>query len=260
MAELLPSIITFVVSLFTYSLLRYTDQSSTKKVAKRLDIQKHEINPLLTWLAKKWGLDNAFRITFVIFALGVASTDVVINTPAIFGFPAVALFTGTLHALAATSNLELDYETKGLTPEQIEARTFRFAQQLSSLTPRARVFLLLEKYAFTFFVAVLSVIVFVFIRFGDSIAQLTNRPVLGAAMFNMALVILFSLLLFYPSLLMGILIWSRRLVDMFRKGQLQNPGPAANYIDMDVSVLKEALETAIANNAPTIRIQVDESF
>src|SRR2546422_1132795 len=167
MANLTPSIITFVFSFFAYSMLRYLDQSSTKRLARRLDIQKHELNPLLTWLARKWGLDRAFWITYLVFAIGIAMVDVFLNTVATFGFPAAAYLFGLMHVLAAANNLELDYETRGMTKGQIESGTFGFVEELSGLSLRKGLSLLIEKYAFTFIAALLSFIAVVSIALGD---------------------------------------------------------------------------------------------
>src|SRR6266702_8736923 len=89
--------VTFAVSFVTYSGLRHFDQGSTRLVAERVDIQKHEINPLLTRLARRWGLANAFRITWFMFATGVATMDALLNTLVSFGVPAVALLFGSVH-------------------------------------------------------------------------------------------------------------------------------------------------------------------
>ncbi|HMB66855.1 MAG TPA: hypothetical protein VKM96_02775 [Candidatus Bathyarchaeia archaeon] len=62
----------FIESFAVYSLLRYLDVKSTKKLAQRLDLQKHEVNPLLTMLAKRWGINTAFRITWLVMASGIA--------------------------------------------------------------------------------------------------------------------------------------------------------------------------------------------
>jgi len=48
----------FTQSFFVYSLLRYFDEKSTRKLAKRLDLQKHEVNPLLTFLARRWSIQG----------------------------------------------------------------------------------------------------------------------------------------------------------------------------------------------------------
>src|SRR5437879_10533978 len=258
MVSLPPSILTFVFSFFAYSMLRYLDQSSTKRLARRLDIQKHEINPLLTWLTRKWGLDKAFWITYFVFAVGIGLIDVTLNTLATFGFPAAAYLFGLLHVLAAANNLELDYDTRGLTKEQIESGTFQFVEELSGLSLKKSLGLLAEKYAFTVIASVLSFIAILSIALGDPVSKLVGRPYLGAVMFQMALVLLFSIPFFYSALMVGLLLWSRRLVRMYRKGQLPNPNSGLDrHIDLDVSVVEEALVVARANNTSTIRIEVD---
>ena len=64
-------------------------------------------------------MDKAFWITYFVFAVGIGLIDVTLSTLATFGFPAAAYLFGLLHVLAAANNLEMDYDTRGLTKEQI---------------------------------------------------------------------------------------------------------------------------------------------
>src|SRR5881397_1174625 len=146
----------FIESFAAYSLLRYFDVKSTKKLARRLDFQKHEVNPLLTMLARRWGLNAAFRITWLVMASGIASIDTFLGTLVSVGIPAAAFFFGTNHLLAAASNIQTDYLTRSMSREEIEAQTYKFARDLSSLSWKGRWTLLTKRYAFTFAGAIIS--------------------------------------------------------------------------------------------------------
>src|SRR3989442_169658 len=85
----------FAQSFAVYSLLRYFDEKSTRTLAKRLDLQKHEVNPLLTFLARRWSLNAAFRTTWLVIASGIAAADTFLGITVSWGIPAVAFFFGT---------------------------------------------------------------------------------------------------------------------------------------------------------------------
>src|SRR2546427_10409445 len=89
--------IIFAESFILYSFLRYFDEKSTRKLAERLDLQKHEVNPFLTLLTRRWGLNKAFQTTWLLAATGIASADTFLGFTISWGIPAVALLFGTVH-------------------------------------------------------------------------------------------------------------------------------------------------------------------
>ncbi|HMB66856.1 MAG TPA: hypothetical protein VKM96_02780, partial [Candidatus Bathyarchaeia archaeon] len=61
------------------------------------------------------------------------------------GIPAAAFFFGTVHLLAAASNIQLDYLTRNMSKEEIEIQTYKFAKDLSSLNWKGRWTLLTKR-------------------------------------------------------------------------------------------------------------------
>src|SRR5437016_14066056 len=87
----------FAESFVVYSLLRYPDEKSTKKLAQRVDLQKHEVNPLLTLLARKWSLNAAFRVTWVLTASIIAAVDTFQGITKRLGNSAVGFYIQTVN-------------------------------------------------------------------------------------------------------------------------------------------------------------------
>jgi len=248
----------FTQSFSVYSLLRYFDEKSTRKLAKRLDLQKHEVNPLLTFLARTWSLNTAFRTTWLVIASGIAAADTFLGITVSWGIPAVAFFFGTVHILAAASNTQLDYRTKDMSREEIDAETYKFARSLSILDWKGRWTLFTGRYAFTFIVTIISLIAIFLYLLSSTIASTTGFSNVGAAMSNMATVEIGAILLFFPSVFFGTIAWSRRLTKSYRSGKLVEPtSSAAHYVEIPISIAEEALNIAKSKQASTIRLEIN---
>jgi len=248
----------FAESFVVYSLLRYPDQKSTKKLARRLDLQKHEVNPLLTLLARKWSLNAAFRVTWVLTASGIAAADTFLGITVSLGIPAVAFFFGTVHILAAASNTQLDYRTKNTSREEMDAETYKFARSLSALDWKGRWTLLIERNAFTFVVTIISLAGIFLYLLSSAIDPTSEFSNVGAVMSNLSFVEIGAILLFFPSIFFGTITLSRRLTKFYRSGKLVGPtGPGAQYIEIPVSIAEEALNIAKSKHSSRIRVQLN---
>jgi len=249
--------IVFAESFTVYSLLRQFDVRSTRKLAERIDLQKHEVNPLLTFLTKRLSLNTAFRATWVLTASAIALSDTYLNTVVSWGVPAIALLFGTIHLLAAASNMELEYRTRSMSPAEIEADTYEFAKQLSGLNWKGRLSLLAERYAFNVVVTAISLVTIVGFELSDTISKLTHSSNSGAVMSNAALLNMMALLFFFPTVFFGTLIWSRRLVKFYDSGKLDPPQGHEYSIEIPIAVAEEALNLANSKQASTIRLLLD---
>ncbi len=252
--------IAFAESFVLYSLLRYFDVKSTRKLAERLDLQKHEANPLLTLLARRWGLERAFLTTWLVTASGIAVADTFLNITVSWGIPAIALLLGTSHLLAAASNMELEYRTRNMSREQIEAETFRLAEQLSGLDWKRRLSFVTERSAFNAVVTAISLSIIFLYTLSDQVATITRSLNAGAVMTNMALVQVAALLLFFPAIFVGNVFWSRRLVKLYHSGGFEKPHETKQqYVDIPISIVEQALGLAKSNNATSIKLQLNST-
>jgi hypothetical protein len=248
----------FVESFSAYSFLRYFDVRSTKRLGQRLDIAKHEVNPLLTLLGRKWGFKAAFRITWVLAASVIAAADTFLGITVSTGIPAAAFFFGTMHLLAAASNTQLDYQTRNLSREEIDAGTYKFVRNLVALDRMGRWGQLLRRYAFTFALTVVSLAVIFLYVSSNLISSTIGLSNLAAAMSNAATVEIVALLLFFPSIFFGTVNWSRRLIKSYKLGRLTPVTiTGGKYVEIPVSVAEEALSVAKSNGSSTLRLQID---
>jgi len=259
------AVLTAAESVVTYSILRLPDQASTAALAKRMDLQTHEINPILTFLARRYGLKRSFQITWIVFALGIALADVALNTVASFGIPVIALFFGTTHWLAAAHNVELDYNTEGLTPDEVRDHDREFVVKLRSLDWRGRLALLFKKDIFTVMAAVLCVIVLVMVETAPLMGALTGHPSTTATIYAGAVVLALGFLAYFPSVILGTLVWARRVSKVpspagdanVIRGEDGSPctPSSGRYVEISVGVVEAALSEAKANGADTIRLE-----
>ena len=96
---------TFVVSFATYSILRHFDVDSTKAFSKYLDMEKHEVNPLVNWLLKRGlSLNRSFTVMLFLFGVPIALGDAMLNTYLALGVPLFAWLFGCLHVIASANN------------------------------------------------------------------------------------------------------------------------------------------------------------
>ena len=118
--------------------------------------------------------------------------------------------------------------------------------------------LLAEKYSFTFIVGVFSLLIFVSFFYGDTIGRLTNLRNLGPVMSNGALFELPGLLLFFPTLFAGTVLWARRIARSYMRGELplRPVEEETGAIEIAVPIMENAISVAKESNAQTIRIHI----
>jgi len=87
------TIIAFMYSLAVYSCFQSFDIFSTKLALSKLEVEKHEINPLLVFLKKRFGLNVSFLLMWLIIANLVAVLDA-FYVQNVLGFPMACYFFG----------------------------------------------------------------------------------------------------------------------------------------------------------------------
>jgi hypothetical protein len=252
--NLLFSAIILVFSIAVYSVLRYFDVRTTRTLAEQLDFEKHEMNPLMVRLAKRYGVDRAFRMTWILFASAIGIGDVILNNLIPIGVPVFAYIFGSTHLLAAANNIEVAYTLNHSTKDEVEKRTMELAAELRSLSWGGRIKLVMERNAFTFVTAVFSLLIITDLYYAAPIAKVTGLSFLAVTMPIAGTIVLISLLLYFPSVALGLILMSNRLA---RLGG--NPPPAkAEGLELDVTVVERALQIAKLNGSKTIVLQVQE--
>ena len=171
------------------------------------------------------------------------------------GIPAAAFFFGTVHLLAAASNIQLDYLTRNMSKEEIEIQTYKFAKDLSSLNWKGRWTLLTKRYAFTFAATIISLAAILLYLSSGALSYVSDFSMVAMVMSNAATVEVGALLLFFPSIFFGTLSWTKRLTKFYKSGKLAGTmGTGGRYVEVPTSVAEEALSVAKLKQASTIRL------
>src|SRR3989442_11130688 len=114
------NVVWFALSFITYTLLRQPDEHTTSKLAERLDIERHEVNPTITWLAKRLGLKRTLLATWLVIGLALATADTYLEQTIPLTLPLFALIVGFAHVLAAANNTRVGYLLDSLGIEEFE--------------------------------------------------------------------------------------------------------------------------------------------
>src|SRR5208283_2880153 len=97
--------VTLATSFVIYTLLRQFDATSTKEFAKYVDMQKHELNPLVNALLRRgWTLNRVLWALLFLFGIPIALLDAYLNTYVLIGVPVFAFTFGAFHVVAAANN------------------------------------------------------------------------------------------------------------------------------------------------------------
>ena len=263
--------LTFTESVIVYSILRLPDQLTTAALAKKLDLQLHEVNPVITSMAKRIGLSRTFIVTWVVFAALVGTMDTVLNSVARFGIPIAALFLGTTHWLAAGHNLELEYRTEGISPNERRKQEREFVEKLQNSNRRGRLGLLFKKDIFTVMAAILCLIVLLSALFAPLLGAWTGRPSATLTIYASALVLALGFMSFFPAVVIGTLIWARRISKSQPPGESEDavpsqveespPAPSGlRRVEVPVDLVESSLAQAKAEGAASIVFEESGDF
>ena len=252
--NIVVAVIIFAFSICAYSLMRHFDVKSTRVLAAKLDLEKHEMNPLMVRLAKRFGIDSAFKITWAIFAIPIAIADVILNSVWSVNLPVFAFVFGFTHLLAAANNIEIAYTVRHSTTEEVERRTMDLAAELRALNWTGRMKLLMERNAFTFLTAVYSLIIIIDLYYAGVIANITGLSYLTVAMPNAGNVALLSLLIYFTSVAIGLYLMSNRLAKMPPEKTVARP----QGFEVDIGIVEEGLQLARSRSATTVLFQIDQ--
>lgn len=259
---------TFVLSFSIYTLLRHFDVDSTKAFAKYLDMEKHEVNPLINWLLKRgWPLERSFNVMLFLFGIPIALGDAVLNTLAM-GVPLFAWLFGCVHIVASVNNYGYLPKLEHMNSDEIrevEANMFAFSKQFCEANLRKKIELLWDREGLELSMTILSVIAFASIYYSTYVVGLVSVELLFfnygptiLSLFNMGWILAFVLLSFYPMKVMASIIMAYRYKNLSKviltKVEVQNRPQLSGWVDIPVDQLKNALKIAEENKSNIVRI------
>jgi hypothetical protein len=260
---------TFVVSFATYFILRHFDVDSTKAFSKYLDMEKHEVNPLINWLLKRGlSLNQSFTVMLFLFGIPIALGDATLNTYLTLGVPFFAWSFGCLHIVASANNYGYLPKLKRMNPQEIreeEADMFAFSIEFGKANLRKKVAILQDRKGFELTMSILSTIAFVSIYCSIAIVGFApiellfynhGFPVLS--LFNMGSILAFALLAYYPVKVMAEITMAHRYYLLSKRTvtqmEVRNPASPSGWVDIPADQLRNALRIADENDSKIVRI------
>ena len=252
----------FVLSIVNYSFLRQFDEKSTEELAKVLDLQKHEVNPTITWLSARIGLKRAMRVTWVIIATGVATGDAYIAMSFPYGVPILALVVGFGHVLAAASNKHVSYLVNKLGVEEFEREHEERMKELAGETFFGKLRLIYKANPTSILMLVVTtplVLALGYAMVATELFTVIAVPFKYVVIpLNVAFCFIIAVLVIQPAFALGPLILSRRYkASSIEKGHDGvTPDQATVSIEVPVPVVIQALEAAKKSGESAVRIAI----
>jgi hypothetical protein len=265
--------ITFGTSFVVYAMLRQLDVWSTKEFSKYLDMQRHEVNPIVTKLLRHgWTLDQTFNFLLFAQALPIAFLDASLNTYVLFGAPLLAFFVGSFHLVAALHNSAQIPTLKKQTKEQIrqkEEENIELAHRFWAAPLRGKLRIFWEKNPFELSMSIVFIMAWALLYYASNSVGLLNVMLLfyghgypTYSFFTIGVVLSTVSLAFYPLSTMA------TFVMLHRYGGFPLPSPNVMKVDppgdgewseFTVEQLKGAIRIAEENNTDTVRLWVSKS-
>ena len=232
------SILKFLIPFVTYSLFRYFDYESTKLCLSLLDIERHEINPLVVRLSRKLGFKTAFLITWPLFAIPIAIIDSLVFLD-MLGAPVLAFLFGFAHILASMSNMGLYFQVREFGVDTIEYNSQLTIDKLKKLSLIGKLKHLTK---INFFNTVLSI-------YGMLIVSALWYSVVTNSQYYLSLGITMnlSLLMFFPAITFGMILISFRRLK-FRE-YLKPITAEQKCVTVSIDILGQAIAEARSRNA-----------
>jgi|SRR5579875_1429994 hypothetical protein len=263
--------ITFVVSLVIYVPMQQFDVASTKAFAPYVDMQKHEVNPFLTFLLRKgWPLGRSFSVLLLLVGIPIALGDALLNTYILLGIPAIAFFLGCAHVVAAISNYSQLHHLQQMTREELaeQEEDFQlFSKSVMTGSIESRIRALLRREGFAVGMSLLALFAIGLLYFAVIKAGLLKLltlvysagfPVISS--FSIAWLLALALLMYYPMRVGSTLVMARRYANFPDKDgnpkRVPKEGDGGRWVEVTAKQLEDALKLAQDNNSDRVRIWV----
>lgn len=254
----------FVLSFLTYTILRQFDERSTEKLAKVIDLQKHEVNPTITWLARRMGLKKAMRLTWLVIAFSVATADAYVNASFPYGVPIFALVIGFGHVLAAANNKHVAYVVEKMGVEEFEREHDKRMRELAKLTfwGKMRQIFRSDPASVLMLVAVVPLVAAMgYSMVATELFTVVTSPYkLLIIPINAALCFVIAMLVIQPAFALAPLIISRRYSGKSGSdGSHMDQANGTVSIEVPVPVVVKALESAQKDGETVVKISIPVS-
>lgn len=256
----------FILSFVVYTSLRLFDERSTAKLAARIDFQKYEINPTITWLARRVGLKNALRVSWMIFGSCFAVVDALVSQIHTFGVPIFALIVGFGHVLAAIHNNRLFYTVEKIGVEEFENEHELSMGELARFGWWQRIRVISKSEPTAILMLILAAPLVLTLGYAMLATEaFTNVVFPGKFLFiplNIAFCFVIALVIIQPAPALGLLVLSSRYAHQSHgQRQSRNSGRVITIrLELPIKVVAEALAAARTEGANLVKIEAPISF
>lgn len=253
----------FLESFVVYTFLRRFDERSTEKLAGRLDLQKHEVNPTITWLSRRIGLKRAFLVTWLSIGFGVAFADATLNLRFPYGVPLFALIIGFSHVFAAANNTHVAYVVDRIGVKEFEREHEERMNELMKMGWKERLGAVFRGNPSAFILSAVAIPLVSFLSYALVATELFTVTVLHAVflviLFNICFAFVISLILVQSAYVIGPLILAFRYGRSKKSNERSDIQPESNSgvsIELPIVIVKDALNDAQSRGSNTVRISV----
>lgn len=234
--------IIFAVSFISYSCFRYVDVVSTTYALRHLDMELHEVNPLLVPLAKKTSYRRAMILTWLLFGIPIGLGDAFISYP-VLGFAGLCYLFGIFHLLAAANNVQIYFQVQNLGEEKVRQNMLNQIQTLKGLSFKGEIVYLFKMNFFEIFMSAYGFVTLILLsRLFTTLVLSFSGPTSVYLLFIPPIMIL-DLIWFFPISVLGSIIISRRRLKLIEntKGFSEN---LRRHVTIPVGILRDAVDKA----------------
>jgi len=251
----MDAILAYFYSLATYSCFQFFDMYSTKLALSKLQIEKHEINPLLVFLNKRIGINASFLLMWFVIANSVAAFDA-LYIQNIFGLTLACFFFGMFHVFAVFNNLQIHFETQFVGADNFERNTEFLIRELRNRSSFGKVALLLRLNLFSVFLSLFGIAtLFLSIQLLNFLQFRLVEPINAFLLYFPPMMIL-ALILFFPVKVFGMFVICRRRLQLSKSPDNSPQNDHAPLVSLSVDVLETALKDARVNNAKYVQFSL----
>lgn len=246
----------FAISFAVYSGFRYVDIVSTAYVLRHLDLELHEVNPLIVPLAKKTGFKKAMVSLWLLFAVPIGLGDAFIIYPTL-GYPALSYMLGIFHLLAAANNVQIYFQVQIVGAENVRQNTLNQIRTLKRLSLWRKVIYLVKMNFFEIFMSAYGFFALVLLsQLLTTLVLSFSEPTSLSLLFVPSIMIL-DLIWFFPVSVLGSIIISRRRLRLIENMETLSGDPR-RQMTIPVGILREAIDKADRSGADYVRIFLPE--
>lgn len=247
----------FLFSFSVYTLFQWLDIYSTRFALSKLNLETHEVNPLLVFLTKKFGFDKATMFMWILFASLTGLIDTLWVFKA-FGFPIICFLFGMFHAFAAANNFQIYFHTQVVGAKNMERNTRFLIRMLKQRSFLGKIALLIRINLFKVFIAIYGMVsLLLFLRLLVSLQISLIEPV-SFLLLYLPPIMIFALIMFFPVNAFGILLISLRRLKLSKDNESNISFDDFRYVSLPIDILEEALKRAKATNAEYVQFSISD--